>query len=440
MSNNCLIGFAKSDITPKTRVKMGGYGYRKGKSTGVHDQLYAHAIYFSYNKIEIAMVSLDILGLFNIHVNHFRKIIENKTGIPSKNILIHCVHNHSAPDAVGLTDLKGFFKKTIKDDVIHLIGKGIINAVIKAKQNAQPSKVGAGKIDSEKRLIINRRDPLKDAKYQIGVIRIDDMNGNLRGLIINYACHGTVLPSSNNLITADYIGQINHTIQELSNNSVFSLYFNGTCGDVNPNLFDFDIKLEDIDKSILYDGPGGAKGSFKRAWEIGSSIARTAWDLAQKITTKEIDRINVHYKQLLVPIDDIIEKNTLKNHLKHIFFQLKQKLMMGLRKIGNLSNYNFIKTSTGLKMKTEIQLIQINDILFPALPGEFFLNLGEKILNESPSKNTFLIELANDCAGYFFSISDYFEGGYEQSMSFCPKGGTYIINKMIKLIKSSYLQ
>ncbi|MHA1250266.1 MAG: hypothetical protein ACTSRP_09785 [Candidatus Helarchaeota archaeon] len=49
---------------------------------------------------------------------------------------------------------------------------------------------------------------MKDSKYDVGVVRIDDLNGNLRGLIINYACHGTVLPSSSNSITADYIGYV----------------------------------------------------------------------------------------------------------------------------------------------------------------------------------------------------------------------------------------
>jgi len=196
--------------------------------------------------------------------------------------------------------------------------------------------------------------------------------------------------------------------------------------------------LEDIDKSVLYDGPGGAKGNFKRASEIGGIIAKTAWNLAKTINTQDVSKLKIAHEDLLVPTNDIPLKSLWKKISVNALFKFKFKLLMSLRKIGNLLNYNFIKTKDGYKLKTEIQVIQVNDILFPTLPGEFFINLGEKILQNSPTKNTFIIELANDCAGYFFSIPDYIEGGYEPVMSLCPLGGTYISNKLIKLINKTY--
>lgn len=443
-SNTLLVGFSKRDITPEKSVKMGGYGYRKGKSIGIHDRLYAHAIYFSYddpnnNITEFAMISLDILGLFNKYVNYYRKIIEEKTGIPRYNILIHCVHNHSAPDTVGLTDVKGFFTRTLKLDNFRLVGRGILDAVTEAKKRAKPSKIGADKIESRKRLIINRREPKKDSRYKVGVIRIDDLNGELKGLIINYACHGTVLPSDNRKFSADYIGYINKTIEKLSNKEVFSIYFNGTCGDINPNLMDFDVKLDDVDKDVLYDGPSGLKGDFARARDIGSSIANTAWDLAKEIKTSDIKKVIIRHKEILIPTKNIVGKYTLKNTVMDLIFKIKYKLLMLVRKFSNISNYNFVKDENGnIKIKSEIQVIRINDIVFPTLPGEFLINLGEKILRESPSEKTFVIELANDCAGYFFSIEDYLEGGYESLMSFSPLGGTFVTNEVIGLLRESF--
>jgi hypothetical protein len=443
-SNKLLVGFSKKDITPEKSVRMGGYGYRKGKSIGIHDRLYAHAIYFSYNDTddnitEFAMVSLDILGLFNKYVNYYRKIIEEKTGIPRYNILIHCVHNHSAPDTVGLTDVKGFFTRTLNLDNFKLIGRRIIDAISEAKKNAEPSKIGADKKDASKRLIVNRREPKKDSRYKVGVIRIDDLKGELKGLIINYACHGTVLPSDNRKFSADYIGYINKTIEKLSNKRVFSIYFNGTCGDINPNLMDFNINLDDIDKGVLYDAPTGLKGDFDRAKDIGGSIAKTAWNLAKEIKTSEVKKVIIKHKEILIPTKNIVGKYTLKNTLMDLIFKIKYKLLMLVRKFSNISNYNFVKDENGdIKIKSEIQVIRINDIVFPTLPGEFLINLGEKVLKESPSENTFVIELANDCAGYFFSIEDYLEGGYEALMSFSPLGGTFITNELIDLIKKSF--
>jgi len=63
MVENCLIGHAKADITPKEPVKMGGYGFRKGKSTDVHDKLFAHAVYFSFK----VLIEKQLKGLLVSH-------------------------------------------------------------------------------------------------------------------------------------------------------------------------------------------------------------------------------------------------------------------------------------------------------------------------------------------------------------------------------------
>ena len=67
-----LVGFAERDITPKVGDKrkpvyVAGFGHGR-KATGVHDPLMARAIVLRHGDKKIAIVSVDLVGLFHASV------------------------------------------------------------------------------------------------------------------------------------------------------------------------------------------------------------------------------------------------------------------------------------------------------------------------------------------------------------------------------------
>ncbi len=60
------LGVSQVNITPDTPTLMSGYGSRKTPYTGVHDSLYASALFFSGEKQKVLLITADIIGFENI--------------------------------------------------------------------------------------------------------------------------------------------------------------------------------------------------------------------------------------------------------------------------------------------------------------------------------------------------------------------------------------
>src|ERR1700719_4634772 len=93
------VGFASVDITPeigKKPVFLAGFGQNR-KATKVHDAISARAVVLADGDNKIALVSVDVVGIFLPVVEQIR---EKLPGF--KYILISATHNHEGPDTLGL--------------------------------------------------------------------------------------------------------------------------------------------------------------------------------------------------------------------------------------------------------------------------------------------------------------------------------------------------
>ncbi|NVM28778.1 MAG: neutral/alkaline non-lysosomal ceramidase N-terminal domain-containing protein [Candidatus Helarchaeota archaeon] len=436
------VGFSKIVITPKIGTPMGGYGARIGNSSGIHDDLFARSVYFNHNGEESLIISADVLSFPLEVVKFYRKLINQKTGIKKPRIFICALHNHSGPDTIGITlPTRGFFRLKFAKQIFIDLGRKIIKVAQQAKKNSREAIIGADKKLMEKRLIINRREPLKDSKYEVGIIQFSDLQGDLIGIIINYACHGTVLPSDNTLFTAEYPGYLVKRITARLGDNVHIVYLNGPNGDINPNLFDFDVDLKELDakKELLYDGPGHAKGNFKRAREIGFAIADMALEISKKIKNEPVTDFKHTSKSYIFPMKNLIYENSVRMYLKHILYKLKLSILWGLWRLNKTEipyPIDFIKKDGKYFQEAEIHAIKINDIVIVGIPGEVFSELGARVLKKSSVPKTFIVELANGYLGYLFPFQDFRKGGYEMFLSVNPAEGTYLTNKAINLVNA----
>ena len=67
----------------------------------------------------------------------------------------------------------------------------------------------------------------------------------------------------------------------------------------------------------------------------------------------------------------------------------------------------------GEERETWLQVLQIGDVVFAGVPGEFFTQLGLDIKNRSPLRHVFIAELANDWIGYLPNREAHQLGGYQ---------------------------
>ncbi|MHA1358568.1 MAG: hypothetical protein ACTSRC_10660 [Candidatus Helarchaeota archaeon] len=439
------VGFAEIVITPEIGLPMGGYGARIGNSTGIHDNLFARAVYMNFNTQESLLISMDVLSLPLVVIKYYRQLIHHATGIDKQRICICALHNHSGPDTIGITHpLRGLFRLRLQEELFIKIGKKMIELCLKAKHTCQDALFATGKNLMEQRLIINRREPLKDSKYEVKIIQFSTLIGELIGLIINYACHGTVLPSDNTLYTAEYPGYLAKRIKDRLGQKVSVVYLNGPCGDLNPNLFNFNVDLAELEakKDLLYDGPGHVKGTFKRAREIGYAIADHAINLTKQLTPKPIHHFNYLSKSYLLTMDDLFYEKSMKMYYLHFRYKLKLNLFKTLWKLARIKGntipfpLDHVKRGGKYYQEAEIHCLQLNNTAIVGLPGELFSELGMRITKNSPFQNTFVVELANGYLGYLYPLKDYKKGGYELFLSLNPTAGTYLTNKSLVLLEA----
>ncbi|NOY30328.1 MAG: hypothetical protein GXP28_09170 [Planctomycetes bacterium] len=210
----------------------------------VNDPLYAKALVISDGEKTVVIVSVDAVAigeighLKNDYLPNVRSQIQKELGIPPTNIMINASHCHgvvcSDPD-----------KRTIE-------------AIKQAAANRVPVKVGVGE-GYEDRISENRRIHLKNGRVadsrhayslppdeeivnvgpidpEIGVLRVDRLDGTPLAILFNFACHPIQgVPSMGN--TADLSGLAATAIEETLGNDCLALFVQGCGGDINPVLY-----------------------------------------------------------------------------------------------------------------------------------------------------------------------------------------------------------
>ncbi|MDE3096356.1 MAG: neutral/alkaline non-lysosomal ceramidase N-terminal domain-containing protein [Chloroflexota bacterium] len=220
-----LAGAAEVVITPPVGTALDGYGGRTGGSVAVHDDLHARAIVVDDGVTQAAIVGCDLIGVDRRLVAAARERASAATGIPAAHIMIAATHTHAGP--AGL-------RRDLDEALTDVTARAIAGAIAAAHRDRRPAvlKAGRGSVDSVSQ---NRRDPAGPYDDTLRVLLFDapDPRDGAIAAIVNFACHATVLFSTNMAISADYPGYAVRTVQQIIGGAPV-VFLNGACGDVNP--------------------------------------------------------------------------------------------------------------------------------------------------------------------------------------------------------------
>ncbi|MBT4484522.1 MAG: hypothetical protein HOC71_12690, partial [Candidatus Latescibacteria bacterium] len=178
------IGLGETVITPDKNTMM--YGFARSQiSTGVHDDLHARSIVIeSDDGTSVVMMTLSICTLEREYVERIRSVINERTGIPETNILISCNHTHAGPSVEKAGEQYREF----------LVENAALSAV-EAWNSRVPARIGIGSVKTPE-IGRNRRRLLYGGLHpdpEAGIIKIEDLKGNLMGVAFNYGCHPSTL-------------------------------------------------------------------------------------------------------------------------------------------------------------------------------------------------------------------------------------------------------
>jgi hypothetical protein len=417
---------SKVDITPPIGVELCGYGfYLKRRATGIKNPLFSKAIVISNDYEKIAIVANDIIGITRDLTTTVRSLIKKETGIPEDHIMITCTHTHHGPATLPLRGCG-----EIDEDYLKVLPKYIAGTVIKANSNLKDVKIGADKGHNDK-ISMNRTDKDGPIDPELGVIRVDEKDGEPLALLVNFACHATTMPIGNTLLSSDYPGIVTSFIEKVKKGSV-AMFLQGACGDINPILTKTGM-IEQVGESLATEALKTSKNmKVSKEAAITSKIKSLKLPL-RVLSSQELKAIINEYNP------KISSANEFERGLGKVFcdwaYSLQKKLDIG----------------TESWLEIEIQAMRIGDIILVAQPAEMFVEFGLGVKANSAYRNTFVVGYANDCIGYIPDEEDYKRGtglnslsGYAANMApalwdnfpFMSDAGKLLKDALINLIHS----
>jgi hypothetical protein len=402
-------GFGSSDITPelaKKPVYLAGYGKNR-KATAVHDPIMARAVVLSDGQAKIALVSVDLVGLFLPTVERVRAQLPGFT-----YVLVSSTHNHEGPDTLGLWGASPF-TSGVDDAYLDRVVAGIIAAVNEAERKVQPVTVCIGRAKNpdllgDSRLPIVKHDELV-------ALHLFDANGKNAGIIVQWNCHPEALGSKNTQVSADFVAAtVDHLEKKLA---CPVLYLTGTVGGL-------------MGPPRIVDEHGKPLDAMERTKEYGVRIGRLAEKALAKSKPITLTPFEVTRKDLFLPLDNPLYVLAWKlGVLKRQAFLWKDS-----EKADKLPEK--LPQNVRLAVRTELAFLKLGELEAAAIPGEVYpeLVLGKvqdpvdpgadfpdasiepALYDQLHGKQRMLIGLANDEIGYILP-----ERQWDEKAPFCYK-------------------
>jgi hypothetical protein len=392
-------GIARTDITPTENLYMGGYDmtFRPDRSVGAYGNIYIRALIFDDGSRQVVFIEADIVSLPHEDYLPIRKEISAGTGIPAENILLGCVHNHAAPLAgeknkgsEWYTHLRTSFTSTVKDAMADLepvkIGGETGRSNIGINRRKRMSDTSSyltfdennrsqsyGKYETDNPVLIRKMDgvyrlganPKGEIDNEVGILRIDDLSGNPKAVLVNYACHGTSLGGRNYMISPEWNGHMLEYLEEQIP-GVMGIFVPGAAGDINPRFV---------------GGLDGYEDDLENTARLGYEIGKEVVKVFQSIQTD-------------LPLNSAIK-------------QVHRDITCPKRYREVVKDF---RTTT---VDVPVTAVKIDEFVWVTFPVELFHEIGRDIKTSTHARYPFLVGYCNGSQGYLITQRAYSEGGYE---------------------------
>lgn len=401
-------GFAVRSIVPSPSLMSQVYSVAGGTHpTTVLDPIEARATYISSGDARLAMVSLDLLGLFYDDVSLIRDAVRAQLG-NDVQVIVSSTHSHSSIDTLGIY---GPNEATtgLNDEYQAFMRAQASDAAIAAAAAAQPATIRVGRMDAP--AAYNEFDRNRHAgSFDNGVTSIRfDGPGEVIGTIVNWASHPELIePDSNGdpaiapgsvVISSDYVHTLRTTVEAGGGGT--TVFVNGPNGAVTA------LAMPIIDPTT---GSPFPKRSVAKARHVGTVIGQTALEALGASNAETVTDASL----------DIADR---------VFdLQVDNQFILALRAAGVLRRAMYvagIEAPFGRDVRTQMLRVQLGPIEFMTVPGELqpdlytggYLPNDEQANPDVPEERPigpqmsgrfhFLVGLGQDELGYFVAANDY---------------------------------
>ena len=417
-------GVAIRDITPMGKTLMCGYPDPADRSALMaHDPLYASAYYFENDTERMLFFTTDVINMTKDRANELRMLVEKHTGIPRGNVAVSCTHTHSGPTTGGNIWENFEYLNEVEPENNDRMRDLMLAAAKEAVATAFDAKIGwgVGVCGKEQGVGGNRHNPDGPCDPSVSVLAIKDMKDELRGCMVNYSMHPTVLHAHNFFYTADFPCYIRETLNAEYPFMIFGFQM-GSSGDQSTRFF-------------------RTGQNYDEAKRIGSAIGAVALDVLknmQYVTEAELKSASVFVTPPIKKFpthaeaaeklaeaqkiyDDLVAANAPYSKTRAAQSVLEGSVFMeGFTRSLEKSNADAI---LGRQVPIECHAMRIGQCCIVGVGCENFIAVSQALKAASPFEVTMLASLTNGCTtGYVCTDESYDWFCYEAQASTFAKG------------------
>ena len=387
-------GFGNAVITPPNHTcLLAGYALRP--AAGVHDDLYASAVFFDDGLTQAALVSFDLLAMEKELIARLKQRIHQACGLPPANVIFSCTHTHEGPEVRERKFRDRWYgeeRPDYLDPYLDFLAARTVEAVQAAQAAAQPVDLLLNRAYVDENM--NRRFFLSDETYlgvpgnkhlspittehadkELGILAFCPQGTRYpSGVIVNYGVHPLVAGHLAPFISADIPGVVRALMHESLRCPI--CYTTGAAGDNHPK------------------SPEAGYAEMQRAGQaLATEAVKRLYD-----ARKANEPLRIRCLTRTIP---------LRQRTYEEFTQIHGADEASIR-------YNFCRVEQpGAVTDVEYALLAVGPVLFIGVPGELVAELGSVLKWFSPFKRTYILYQSTDSLDYIAHPNAYRWGGFE---------------------------
>jgi len=437
-------GVSEIELKPELGLATGdGAPQAKGFLT----PLYVKALVLANGDDQVAVATLDMLGIDRPDALRAAELANERCGIPAQAIIMACSHTHVAPSMLPTLHtyreaFNPYWDETAKARErawINTVVETIASAVCDARAHLQEASIGVVTADLPW-LIFNRRRHTrnfgvwthwmgipKDQAYrpegpvdpEFGLFVVRGADHRPICLMWNFTGHNSF--NFGDKYSADLPYTVQSALDERMGEHVPCLYTPGCSG--NTNYFDFQ-KPEGLEKAT-------------------EGVASAIMAIYREACTLPVVKLGSRQAELLCAQRDV-------SHYwwKHdIETKLPAWANYGLQEVARFQAE--AKAGAGLAPALEsetypvdVTVLRLGEAALVGVPAEAFVEFGLMIKERSPFRRTYVASYANGYAGYVATRRAFLGGSYEAWPTLNARvgreGGYLMVDKAVELLEELY--
>ncbi len=444
MSTTLLAGAARRIVNPRLGTGKGGLRLFGDPIQAIESDLCADVLVLGDEETTLAVVALDLCVLSPREALGLRGAVADTLGVPVAHVLLNLSHNHSSPainDFMAATDTpEEVALRTRYERELHA---ALVDAAAEANAARVPARLGTAW--GESRIGVYRRE-FRDGRFllgevpdhpidtSVGVIRIDDLDGNAIATLFRYSAHPVTVGPRSMVASTDYPGPARTLVErELGGLAIF---LQGCGGNINPAVgIGYEVDCRDTKNRVGLELGGQVltlaagirtdrRPGQRRTLGSVPEILFTPWEAVDGPTCTALAASE---EILTLTYDELPSLEKARAIHARWLETLEARRADDAEPWKLRAAQKYEHWSRGLVEAVEdgqpscdltVQVLRINDVVLVGISAEVFFETGLEIRARSPFVDTFVLGYTNGIVAYLPRAEDYPPGGWQADESY----------------------